>query len=507
MDLVAAPTSGGENNLGAYVSIFGTNFGSSASQVRVYFGNTEAAAYHYLGASKGRPDIQQITVQPGNIGTGTVAIKVVVNGVSSNTDHTFLANPGDILFVDNVNGNDSTAVKGDISRPWRTLQTSSEGGALGEAGPGDVLVLRGKATWTDVGFEEHWIRFRHATGSQPTGAAGTGYITVQAYPKEDVHYVPPGGTHGGIHGLGGTYPQFADWIVISGLHIESVASSATDGAPINLQASSDHWRVVNNELGPWPASSGAKAGGLVGNGDDVKALGNHIHAIDGGTLNHGIYLDTAASNVEIAYNDIHDVSGGNLIQLFDNLGGGDITNVTIHHNILHDGGRYGLNMADGTVTARAYNNVIYNTAFAGIRINQNAHATLSQVYEHNTLYNVCMDKSGGAIENTWMATSGSVKFQYNIVSDGGSATCSSGYSNSGSDGAISLASNQWSGYNAPNKDGNPLISAVLFVATSQFDFHLQTGSPAIDAAVGSTMKDDYATSPRSGTPDLGAFEK
>jgi signal peptidase I len=503
-DLTAGPTSGGENNLGAYVSIFGINFGGNANQVRVYFGDTEAAAYHYFGPSKGRSDIWQITVQPGNIGSGTLPIKVVVNGVNSNTDKTFLVNPGDILFVDNVSGNDSTAVKGDINRPWKTVQTSSQGGALGQAGPGDVIVLRGKTTYKDVGYEDHWIRFNNAKGSEPKGTAGTGYITVQAYPKEDVHYVPPAGTHGGIHGVSS---GVSDWIVISGLHIESVATSASDGAPVNLQAGSDHWRVVNNELGPWPANDGAKAGGLVGNGNDIQALGNHIHGIDGGTLNHGVYLDTGASNVEIAYNEINDVNEGNLIQLFDNLGGGDITNITIHHNLLHDGGRYGLNMADGTVSAHVYNNVIYNTSFAGIRINQNGHAALSQVYEHNTLYSVCMDKSGGAIENTWQATSGSVKFQFNIVSEGGSAACNAGYSNSSSDNAVSLSRNEWVGYSAPNKDSNSIIASVLFVATSLFDFHLQPGSPAIDAAVGSSVIDDYAANPRSGTPDLGAYER
>jgi hypothetical protein len=49
------------------------------------------------------------------------------------------------------------------------------------------------------------------------------------------------------------------------------------------------------------------------------------------------------------------------------------------------------------------------------------------------------------------------------------------------------------------------VASALKAATS-FDFHLTAGSPAIDAAVGSTLTDDFATSARSGTPDLGAYE-
>jgi hypothetical protein len=508
-DLVAGPTSGGENNLGAYVSIFGKNFGSDLSQVRVYFGNTEAAAYRYFGSSKGRADFQQITVQPGPVGSGALPIKVVVNGVSSNADQVFTVQPGDVLFVDNVSGNDATAVKNDINHPWRTVQTPSEGGALSAVNPGDVIVLRGKAVWSDVGFESRWFRFRRTTGTQPNGSKGSGYISIEAYPNEDVHYVPPSGTSGGIHGIGDNYPQYSDWIVISGLHIESVAGSVSDGAPVNLQVKSDHWRVVNNELGPWPASSSAgdKAGGLVGNGTDVKMLGNHIHDIGGGTENHGIYLDTGATNVEIAYNDIHNVVSGNLIQTYDNLGMGNISGLQIHHNLIHDGGRYGMNIADGTVSVRAWNNQIYNTTYAGIRINQDARASVSEVFENNTLVNVCTNHPAepGAIQNTWNATKGSIVFRNNIVVKTRSA-CSDGYSNSASDGSISLSRNLWFGYVSDPKDAQPLTSDPLFVAPGMNDFHLSSGSPAIDTSLGSSAIDDYDLKPRS-LPDLGALER
>ena len=128
-DIVSGPNSGGENDKGVYLSIFGKNFGSSGlgSTVKVYIDDVEVDNYRYLGASKGRADIQQITVQVGALGNPTpgaaLPIKVVVNGVESNTDKTFIVNPGRILFVDNLAGNDSTAVPGDITKPYRYVQT------------------------------------------------------------------------------------------------------------------------------------------------------------------------------------------------------------------------------------------------------------------------------------------------------------------------------------------------------------------------------------------------
>ena len=67
-DLASGPNSGGENNNGTYLSVFGKNFGDSAGlrkRTKVFIGGIEVADYRYLGPSMGRPDIQQITVQIG----------------------------------------------------------------------------------------------------------------------------------------------------------------------------------------------------------------------------------------------------------------------------------------------------------------------------------------------------------------------------------------------------------------------------------------------------------
>ena len=104
--------------------------------------------------------------------------------------------------------------------------------------------------WSDVGRDSRWFRFNTSNGNAPTGAKGHGYLSFIAYPGEYVHYVPPASTGGGIHGISDNNSTVSSLIAISGLHIESAASSSSDGAPINLQAGSDHWRVVNNESVP-----------------------------------------------------------------------------------------------------------------------------------------------------------------------------------------------------------------------------------------------------------------
>jgi len=83
-DIISGPNSGGEGNLGAYLSIFGKGFGSGSlgSGVKVYLNDVEVSRYILLSTSKGRSDIQQISVQIGAVGNpaaGTpVPIKVVV---------------------------------------------------------------------------------------------------------------------------------------------------------------------------------------------------------------------------------------------------------------------------------------------------------------------------------------------------------------------------------------------------------------------------------------------
>lgn len=200
IDNVAGPTSGGENNKGDYVSLFGYSFGSraalgTAAGARVYFrdpagANTwvEVDNYRSLLASKvyTTHQLQRITVQIGALGgkTGLLDVKVTVNGVDTNVlVGAFTVQPGRFFFVDNVTGDDSTGVVDDITHPFRYVQKATAGalpytGIWASIRPGDKIIPRA-GTWSDqVGMDSRWLRFFEETGIAPRGNQGTGHVSI-----------------------------------------------------------------------------------------------------------------------------------------------------------------------------------------------------------------------------------------------------------------------------------------------------------------------------------------
>lgn len=528
-DIISGPNSGGENNKGIYLSIFGKNFGASGlgSTVKVYINNVEVDNYRYLGASKGRPDIQQISVQIGALGNPTpglaLPIKVVVNGVASNTDKTFMVNPGRIFFVDNVIGNDATAVVGNIAQPFRYVQTPAlyTGGAWPAVQPGDFIVMRGRGNanpWLDVGFEGYFMRFRNKSGTAPSGASGSGAIAIMAYPGEDVFIrgrLANGMTGGCISGVNGqSFGGMGQWVVISGLRIDC---EGYDG-PISQQIFGHNWRVVNNDLAASTAPTSGpnipRMAGITGNGNNSIWYGNHIHDIQGSPQEcHGIYIDGDGS-YDIAYNNIHDIRSGNGFQVYVNGGNGSdyASNIKLHHNLIHDVSKHGINIADGASNnVGVWNNVVYNVQFAGIRFNT---MTLKGGrFYNNTFYNT--NRAGspayGAITNDWTFPSNAFDIQNNIFHVATGTPYNSG-SNGVPASAGIIARNVWfNGSGGTNFDSSPVLADPMFVNAAGADFHLQAASPA--RGVGSTLvlalvTDDFdLTEARPMQVDIGAYQQ
>ena len=557
-DIVSGPTSGGEGNNGAYLSIFGVNFGNPSTlgtTTRLYINDQEVARYMLIknAMSQTMPNlrtIQQITVQIGALGGATpgvdLPIKLVVNGVASNTDKTFMIQPGDIYYVDNVNGNDNTGVKNDPTKPFRLVQARAGGNGVldSNAGPGDFVVMRGTGKdWTDLvggSGQERFVRFMGITGSAPTGTPGNGPITIMGYPGENVIIQCQDDTRCGIHGVDGyyssSYAASSDWITISSLRIRGGGPQVKDG-PINLQHRSDNWRIVNNELFEWDGNAiegqvingksyqEARAGGITGDGFNVKILGNHIHDINGGTKNHGIYVDGGAQNWEIAYNHMENMYGGNIIQTFDSGGYGNIKNIDIHHNRLHNGSRYGVNYSTATTSGKVYDNVIYNIAASGVRFSTSSGTAISVA--HNTLYNTCAKTSisnydttsptpaskipsnASAIANDWGGQG--ITIQNNILHS--NSNCSSYVGNTGNYNTMVIDNNLYTGLSASpsSRDGSAVTGSPAFTNVATADFSLGTGSAAIDTAAffaDYAIATDFLINPRvSGAgADIGAIE-
>lgn len=443
-DTLTGPTHGGEGGKGGYLSIFGKHFGSTPS---VLIGGHEVASVEYVGPSKisDKLGIEQITVQVGALDGAPAGqpmpVSVVAHGSkSSDTSTTFTPTKGKVIFVA-LNGDDGRAVVNDVTKPYRHLQDQANGtGAYYAMGPGDQVVVRG-GEWSDAqGWDGTWMRAGGSYNSNADARNGTpdAWIHVTAYPGEDVHYTTPAGKSGGIAGpwsaIAGTSGEY--WAV-SNLRMDVNAAAAPDAAPINGQYSAGHWRVVNNELGPWPVAGveDAKAGGIAGRGDDFQVLGNHIHDIGGTSAleNHGVYADTTSSHWRIAHNWIHDISGGSLLQFNDSKGGAGTAElphggiwpgyngIKVDHNWLENAAKFGLTIADpgaqaGTVEMQVWNNVILGTALPPVRTSSTA-TSFDVLFAYNTIANSNLTYSGSG--NTYFRNeangSGSIRVYNNLL--------------------------------------------------------------------------------------------
>jgi hypothetical protein len=520
-DIASGPIAGLESDNGAYVSIFGKNFGSAlGTKTKVTIGGVEVASYRSIGASKGRADVQQISVQIGALNGATVgtllAVQVSVDGVESNSDIKFTINPGRLLFVDNVHGDDTTAMPGKISLPYRHVQTSDTSkAAYGAMKPGDIIVMRGTGTpWTDHGNDTYFIKFINKDGTAPTGAANTGPLTVMGYPGEDVFIDVNGnasqkGAISGIDTTGGF--MGGHYVTIADLRVESGGNAGV----IAVQIQGDHWRIVNNELSAATATNSALAGGINGNATNSFWYGNHIHDIAGGAAqeNHGIYIDGDGS-YDIAFNHIENVTGGNGFQIYVNGGNGsDVANhVHFHHNIVHGASKHGLNIADNAQNDIAiWNNIVYDTALSGLRFNTDVlHG--AKIY-NNTFFHVDINGGGdnyGAISNDADAPSDAFDIRNNIFDPATNKPYSGG--SVGFDGSGTITNNLWfGGTGSVGFDGMAVLKDPKFIAAPS-DLHLGPTSAAIDrgnVGVSSLASNDFdavTARPVGAGYDIGAYE-
>lgn len=555
-DIASGPTTGGESNKGAYLSVFGYGFGSTGmgTTVKVYLDNIEVDNYRYLGASHGRNDVQQITVQLGALGGAVngaaLPVKVVVGGNVARDPNalTFMVNPGTIYFVDNVVGDDSTGAPGDITLPYRTVQkatinnntssgtpctiaagieTVSVAGVWGLVRPGDFIVLRGGA-WTDISKDGYFLRAQNKFGTEPAGVVDSGPITVMGYSNETVSIdrvnTAGSGSGGGIASADSVRQGIGcgQWVTLANLKIES---GFNDGV-ISTQAgysnpNGSYWRVVNNEVTASSCQVNELCGGGAVSGSGVGNfwVGNHIHDVydkpDGVTddENHGYYVNGPGS-YEIAYNRIEGIYGGDGIQTYSVSGAG-IDNVGVHHNAIGVTGRYGLNIADKSSAGFVfYNNIIYNTGAAGIRFGS-TDLTNMLIY-NNTFFNIG-GLSHAALVNDSAFPDAAVDFRNNIVvpATGAGYLGGSAQANFSNPVQFSASNNLWFGgvgmiVGNANVTGDPKFESTV---SGSENLQLQADSPALTAGtdtVSATVVDDFMFVVRpngSNGYGIGAFDR
>jgi len=495
-DIVSGPNSGGENGNGTYLSIFGTGFGADINQVAVTVGAGAVPRKMFLGASNGRSDVQQLSVQLGPANT-TGAIKVTVGGVDSNTDHNFTVAAGAITLCTT-----STCVNNTINA----------------ASPGDTVVVRGGTYTPPPSPINGLFEFHNVTGTP--GAP----LMLLAYPGETVLVQRTGplntaGIKSFYNGANGTQGHF----VIAGFRIDMAGGG--NGA-VAISPDMTDIRIVNNEtFGMYEDSGGAAA--LEGSGTGYRILGNHVHDNGGSKLYHGLYFDGRAASsgdYEIAYNHIHHQTGGRGIQIFGDTGR-IITNVRVHHNLIHNIHLDGILFGDDNGTGfQAYNNVVYQVADPAmqgpsadpgqgggcIRFN---HPGLVAVVYNNTFVDCAADNSASDSEGIRFQAANTITLRNNIVAS--NVVIASGaapYARIESALTIISSNNLWYGAGAaPGFDTSPQTGNPNFASAPVANFHQTSPSPTIDngsVSVNALVTSDFDGNarPQGSAPDIGAFE-
>lgn len=553
----SGPVAGGENGYGCQITLIGFRFGVTADlggATKVYVGSTEVARYFPLVDSALAPrwaGMQALTVQVNNMASGTLGVPqpvtIVVGGNVSNANHTFTPNPGDFYYL-SLSGNDTTGLKNDITKPFRTLQkpVRTDPAIWPNLGAGDHVIVRG-GDYTDLGYDTSWGRFRdpQQMGSEPTGIAGSGWICFYPYGNEDAHYsTPPGGNKGGIQGPGQAFAgTCGEWIGWFNFRMDVAGGSARDAGPVNMQYATGHWKVVNNKLGPWPAgdSTVLNAAAITGAGNFVDIYCNYVHDIEGTSAqqNHGLYAGTLSYGWDVGFNWWQNCIGGSSIQFNDSDGGTGVfvtpfgiwngfTNIKIHHNFFEVAAKYAINFADignnaGDLSFQAWNNLAYGTGLAPFRLNTTT-ITSECIFAYNTCYDCARigTGSGNGIfknEGAQNSPSHSVLVYNNILAFGPNTVAGTVWLADPNGASTGFA---WSrnlyfpdGQTPANvADTLGIYADPKFNDVTSLDFTLQSSSPAINAGTqalpsGFVVNDDF-TGQNSrlfgGAPDIGFSE-
>lgn len=473
-DITAGPTTGGENNKGCYLSIFGLNLGAFSDYGtlnHVTIGGVEVDNYRCITTAIGGTahrwaalaGVQRLVVQVGAIGSPAAGvalpINVMIGGVNPINAKsgsvllmptlkadllTFTPQPGAILFVDPVNGSDANA--GTFASPLLSLQTSSNGGAFKQntsvnAGngivPGTHVVCR-SGTSTVAGMSGRGVDLNRITGTPATGAASRGPIVCTVYPGAAGANAPESFTWQGGAGVGGAfngnssaraqetstlYGGFTGWcqdIHLCNMHLISNPTAPGDGGVINMQSSAMRWRQVNNEY-EWRSTvtgtNHPKSGGSEGSSVDSRIFGPYCHDIYGDTSameNHGFYFDgniVVTTNMEIAFFTIENIPGGNGIQTFDGVNGAGMTLIDIHNGWIKTCGKNNLNLVDNTKSIRAWNIVMQGAGEYGVRWSGTSVGANGFYLGNCTIYNW---------DTTYTAADRDAVFSGNTYSGGGS---------------------------------------------------------------------------------------
>ncbi len=560
-DLTWGPNTGNSDstystNGGAYVTLYG-NFLTPSPTVTLNGVNclvTVSQPSTWLW-------YQKMTVQLTNSCAGGSFV-VSVAGQPSNA-LPFSVATGQIYYV-STSGNDSAA--GTFSAPWHTLPHAVQ---VAGTAPGRIVYAEngvqqtaddGQSWNAALTIRNEWSQ---GTQSQPDALIAYPGATVQIGPSSAT--TPPTGLRStdfsASPGASRGYWTFA------GLTLRAAASVVIAGG--TLPNVSQYWRFVGNDISN-AQSTGSGGGGAameITLSSNTKIYGNYLHDLNLGTTNNlqqGLYLSTDANLAEVGWNEIYNSKGRAGMQTHSSplcvplCGSSDTTGLILHDLSIHDNKIHHtyqeslvLDTADPSVGSgvKVFNNVFYDCATGGQ--GDCAHLQLSGDMNANNGYGkspapfwwynntvAAVESSGsylGAYGNWWpdVHTAGQTttsRVSNNILYSSGKAPYldlqNYNGSNCGNTDTFTLCPIDSGDKNLMYGNGAATFANIFtgsinqnpfFTNVASFDFHLQTGSPAIGA--GSATILDHAGSHsvsaptydidgrvRPNPPSLGAYE-
>jgi uncharacterized protein (TIGR03437 family) len=508
-DLESGPNTGGANNQGVYVTLFGRNFGANRGSSRVTAGGGEASAYPLWTDAK-------ITFQLGPAArTGDITV-ATANGTSNPAP--FTVRDGEIFFV-SPSGNDNQ--DGSFSRPWRTIVKAKNTMQAGAT----TYLMDGVSQTTEEAYSA-------AVSIERGGVAGRPMALV-AYPGARVT-IGSETLEMGLRIPNISEAAAADFWVISQLSFRGGVSAVSLEGP-----NPSNWRVVGNDIS-CPAGDGQTGCFVAALASNVRLLGNEVHHTGrrgASKQYHAVYFTTDSNHIEAGWNSIHDNNTCRAIQFHSSplcvpdCGPRDTTGLNqydlkVHDNLIRGDACDGINFATvdpSKGTVEACNNVIVRAGagphppdgsanYACIYVAGGTNTGPDGAGNVEVYNNTCYDF--GAVDPSFvdaggfMRGDGSPRLILNLRNNIAYALNRQAYVR-GPDNLIRGANNLWFG-NGPGPAWlqNNVNADPLFVSPAQFDFRLRAGSPAIDAGVATGLTTDFdgAPRPQGRATDLGAFE-